>query len=289
MPVSKRTISDKATSERDILDFTPPSLAQMERALKLQSVYFDPQFFGWENIDRDRPALYVGNHTIYGTLDAPLIYLALYREKGVIPRFLGDSFHWKVPVWGKLLTDSGAVEGNRKNCTRLMEAGEHVFVFPGGGREVAKRKGEEYKLTWKTRTGFAAMAIEHQYPIIPVASVGADDTFDVLFDTYDFQQSILGRLLMKSKAVREQLRDGDVFFPLCKGIGITPIPRPERFYVSFGKPIDTSEFAGQARNLEAQWQLRKRVADALESDIAQLREYRKEAALPSWRERLIKR
>jgi hypothetical protein len=38
-----------------------------------------------------------------------------------------------------------------------------VLVFPGGGREVTKRKGEAHKVIWKERTGFARMAIEHGY------------------------------------------------------------------------------------------------------------------------------
>lgn len=275
--------------EKDILDFTPPPLATVERALKLRSMYFDPHFYGLDNVDRERPALYVGNHTIYGTLDAPLIYATLYREKNIVLRSLGDSFHWKVPVWRDILTQSGTVPGTRENCARLMEAGEHVLVFPGGGREVAKRKGEEYKLTWKTRTGFAHMAIKYQYPIIPVASVGADDAYEVVYDSYDFQQSMLGKLLMKSKVVREQLRDGDVFMPVSKGVGITPIPRPERFHFAFGEPIDTSEFIGQENNLEVQWQLRKRVQDALESEIAALRNIRSHEQLPGWRKLLTKR
>jgi hypothetical protein len=35
-----------------------------------------------------------------------------------------------------------------------------VLVYPGGGREVAKRKGEKYQLLWKERVGFARLAIE---------------------------------------------------------------------------------------------------------------------------------
>lgn len=279
----------KVAMEKDILDFTPPSLATVERALKLQSVYFDPRFYGLDNVDRERPALYVGNHTIYGSLDAPLIYATLYREKNIVLRSLGDSFHWKVPLWRNILTDGGAVPGTRENCARLMEAGEHILVFPGGGREVAKRKGEQYKLTWKTRTGFAHMAIKYQYPIIPIASVGADDAYDVVFDAYDFQASMLGKLLMKNKTVSEQLRGGDVFFPVSKGVGITPIPRPERFYFSFGEPIEPAEFAGKENNLEVQWKLRKRVMDALESEIETLKSLRAKDDLPVWRKLLVKR
>lgn len=275
--------------KKDILDYTPPPLEAVERALKLQSLYFDPRFYGLEYVDREQPALYVGNHSIYGSLDAPLVFSTLYREKGIVLRSLGDTFHWKVPVWRDIVTEGGAVPGTRENCARLMEAGEHVMVFPGGGREVAKRKGEQYKLTWKTRTGFAYMAIKHQYPIIPIASVGADDAFDIKYDAYDFQASMLGKLLMKSKAVAEQLRGGDVFMPFSTGVGPTFIPRPERFYFAFGEPIDTREFEGQEDNLEVQWKLRKRVMDAIETEIETLKQIRSHDELPAWRRLFIKR
>ena len=35
-----------------------------------------------------------------------------------------------------------------------MERGEAILVFPGGGREVMKRKDEDYVLIWKERLGF---------------------------------------------------------------------------------------------------------------------------------------
>ncbi|MGE5441823.1 MAG: hypothetical protein ACM3Q0_02020, partial [Bacteroidota bacterium] len=57
-----------------------------------------------------------------------------------------------------------------------------IVVFPGGGREVARRKGEQYKLIWKARTGFVRMAIRYGYPVVPFAQVGADDAFDILVD-----------------------------------------------------------------------------------------------------------
>jgi 1-acyl-sn-glycerol-3-phosphate acyltransferase len=68
-----------------------------------------------------------------------------------------------------------------------MRRGELVTVFPGGGREVNKRKNEQYKLVWKNRLGFARLAIQHGYPIVPFASVGAEHG--------DPNRSVIGRLL----------------------------------------------------------------------------------------------
>jgi hypothetical protein len=50
-------------------------------------------------------------------------------------------------------------------------------VFPGGGREMPKFKGEEYTLRWQGRSGFARLSLRHNYPIVPVGLVGGDDVY----------------------------------------------------------------------------------------------------------------
>ncbi|OUS30235.1 acyltransferase [Gammaproteobacteria bacterium 45_16_T64] len=275
--------------EKDVLDFTPPPLSSVNAAVKLTEAYFDPIFFGLDNISPEKPALLVGNHTIYGTLDVPLIFAEAYRERGVVIRGLADAAHYKIPGWRDLLHRSGIVVGNRHNCSRLMEAGETLLVYPGGAREVAKRRGEKYQLTWKTRTGFAYMAIKHQYPITPIASVGADDTFDIHFDAYDFKESHIGQWLLKNKRFNKIMRNGDVLMPICTGIGLSSIPRPERFYFSFGSPIDTTPFKGQEDDLEVQWHVRKLIGDALEKEIEMLQRFRESDSERSTLRRLLTR
>ena len=251
--------------------YTPPSIETVKRATAAARSYFRPQYFGLENVDPSQPALYVCNHTIYGFLDGPLLFQKLYEEKGIVLRALGDNAHFKVPLWGKMLKRGGSVPGSPENCTQLMENREHILVYPGGGREVAKRKGEQYKLTWKTRTGFARMAIEHQYPIIPVAALGADDAYDVVWDAYDLMESKVGQLLLKNKLINSVLRGGDLVMPLAKGVGPTLIPKPEKFYFLLGDPIHTDRFQGQHKNKEVQWQLRKEVMERIESQLDVLR------------------
>ena len=263
-----------AAVKHDILNFDPPSLKAVEWATALSRFYFKPQFFGLENVDALRPALYVSNHTIFGVLDAPLLFEKLYKDKGIVLRSLGDHFHFSVPLWRDILIEGGGVPGTRENCARLMQGGEHILVYPGGGREVAKRKGEQHKLTWKTRIGFAHMAIQHQYPIIPVAALGADDSLDVVYDAYDVMTNPIGRWLLNKKPVYDKLRGGDVLMPLAKGIGPTLIPRPEKFYFGFGKPISPEAFAGMENDKEQVWQFRKQVMDALEGEINQLKQQR---------------
>ncbi len=248
----------------------PVSPETMWRMTALARFWFSPIYLGLENVRKERPCLYVGNHTIYGVLDIPLYMARLYRDKGVVLRGLGDHFHYRVPLWREFVTQFGSVHGTPENCDALMDAGEHVMVFPGGGREVCKRKGEAYKLVWKNRTGFARLAIAHGYPILPMASVGPDNAYTILLDADDFLESLPGRLATSFGPVRRLLRDGEAVPPIARGIGPTLIPRPERFYFSFGRPIPTRAYRGRENDPDALMELRKKVEDSIHQQMGRL-------------------
>jgi len=246
-----------------------PSAAEIAAAQLLLEPWHlltSPRFFGLAHVPTDRPFLLVGNHTIMGVLDAPLLVLGLYEQTGVFVRSLGDHLHFRVPGWRDLLVRFGTVEGTRDNCRALMRAGEPVLVFPGGGREVFKHKGEKYRLIWKQRTGFARMAIEHGYPIVPFAAVGAEECYDILVDSDDIRRSPFGPLVETVAPRAEEIP------PLVRGLG--PLPRPERFYFQFGAPIETTAFVGRENDDATCRALRARVARSIERGIRVLLEER---------------
>ena len=82
-----------------------------------------PRFFGMTHAPTDRPALYVGNHTIMGVLDVPLLAMELYERRGIFVRSLGDHLHFQLPLWRDLVSAFGVIEGTRENCRAAMQAG----------------------------------------------------------------------------------------------------------------------------------------------------------------------
>ena len=245
---------------------------QMWRLTAPMRLYFSPQFYGLEKIDPNKPSLLVGNHTIYGVLDVPLMISRIYRDKGVLIRSLADHAHYDVPGWRTMLDRSGAVEGTRENCSELMQRGEHVLVFPGGAREVSKRKGEQYQLTWKRRTGFCSMAIANGYNIQPFAAVGPDDMYDILLDAEDILASPVGKMMKKAGLLEKNglLRGGDIIMPLTRGLGLSMLPRPERFYFAIGDEIDITPYRGREDDEDALFELRDKVAFAIQDLIGEL-------------------
>jgi 1-acyl-sn-glycerol-3-phosphate acyltransferase len=269
--------------------FQPPVKSDLNWLATPLNAWFAPKFLGTEHVDAATPALYVGNHTVYGLIDISVFCAELYSTHGIYLRGLADRNHFMLPGWRDTLVRLGAVMGTRENCSALMEGGEQILVFPGGGREVMKRKGERYKLIWKNRTGFARMAIRHGYPIVPFASVGMEDAYDILWDAEDLMNSPLGKLLSRMGITQEYLRNGEIIPPVSRGLGLSMVPRPERLYFGFTERIDTTRYEGKDDDEKAVYDLRDRVRDAIRDEIARLHEYRKKDRETSWIRRLINR
>ena len=155
-----------------------------------------------------------------------------------------------------------------------MRQGENVLVFPGGAREVFKRKTESYQLLWKERYGFVRLAIEHGYTITPYATVGGEESLEVMLDAGDYMRSPLGRYLTASGIAERHLRGGEELPPLVRGLGLTPLPRPEKMYFVVGKPIDMRPYRGHHEEPGTLRRVRDRVARHLESLIAEGQQHR---------------
>ncbi len=241
-----------------------PPQKQLERAMALLEPWrklVAPKFLGMDLLPTERPLLFVGNHTLYGVLDIGLLWRELLLKHDIFLRGLADHAHFKIPFWRDLMAVWGAVDGTRENCAALMAAGETILVFPGGAREVAKRRGEEYRLIWKERMGFARMAIAHQCTIVPFASVGVDDAFEIVLDANDVLASPIGALLRKLD-VRE-----DFILPLARGLGPMMLPRAERFYFEILPPIETRGLADTEDDARV---LRDRVRDSIQAGLDHL-------------------
>jgi 1-acyl-sn-glycerol-3-phosphate acyltransferase len=226
----------------------------------------DPYVEGLEHLSPNEPALYVANHTTLGILDIPFFYIALKEQVDISLRVLAHRVFFKVPAWSRIMRSMGAVEGTRENCARLMAQREHVLVFPGGGGEVAKAKGQKYQLLWKDRIGFVKMAAAHGYPIIPFASVGAEECYDILLDRYDLAKSPIRPLLKYIPLKFEEIP------PVVVGWGGTLLPKPERLYFKFLQPIQTKSVSPD--DDEGCYKIRNEVKIAIESAISHLFEVR---------------
>ena len=119
---------------------------------------------------------------MYGVLDSPMLIVYLYTEHQVAVVSIADHSHFYLPLWRSVVKKFGAVDGVPAYVREAMRQGYSILVFPGGGREVLKREGEQYQLIWKQRYGFLKLAQEFGYDIVPFAALGGDEVFDIGFD-----------------------------------------------------------------------------------------------------------
>ncbi|OSX79746.1 hypothetical protein BU14_0071s0001 [Porphyra umbilicalis] len=197
-----------------------------------------------------RPLLFVGNHTSLGILDLPLLVTHLVATHGLALRSLAhpvhfDQFSAALPGWGALLTDLGAIPASPRNYVRLLASGQPTLLFPGGAREVATRSTDgKYELQW-AEGSFVRAAARYGALIIPVASVGVEDATAIVADGPQMQAAPLVGNAVRA-AVAAAGFDGADLMPL-----VAPTGGGERFYFSFGAPIDAAAFDGDADELFA--------------------------------------
>jgi 1-acyl-sn-glycerol-3-phosphate acyltransferase len=248
---SSRSVSLPRAPDRRQLDRLTTILAPFRRVAQ-------PKVLGLGHIPH-RGVLFVGNHSRYALLDLPVMMGELWARRRIVVRALGEHAHYAIPVWRDLLTMGGMVRGTRKNVRALMREGQSILVFPGGTGEVFKGRGQDYKLMWKERLGFARLAIEFGYPIVPFAAVGAEEMFHVVVDR-DMPIAAQASALMRRLV-------GVPLPPIARGIGATLLPRPERLYFWFGQPVDTSQYRGDGEDDAAARAVRDEVRTAVQAGI----------------------
>ncbi len=129
-----------------------------------------------ERLPRRGPFVMAANH--YTELDVLYMIDLIWRIKR-LPRFLAKSSIWKVPVVGKVMTDSGQIPverggggaaGSIRGAEKVVADGSAVVVYPEG--TLTREPG-----LWPMRgkTGAARIALEADVPVIPVAHWGIQE------------------------------------------------------------------------------------------------------------------
>ena len=240
----------------------------IKRLSALSKVYFTPTFIGAEQLDASQPAMYVGNHSMYGVLDSPMLIDYLYNEHQVAVVSIADHSHFYLPLWRSVVKKFGAVDGIPAYVREAMKQGYSILVFPGGGREVLKREGEQYQLIWKQRYGFLKLAQEFGYDIVPFAALGGDEVFDIGFDANKVVQHQYFQKLLQVPQLSRLLRKGEVIPSLPKHL----IPKRLPFYFKFMPRQSLMHI----ENLEQLQQFRDLIAAEIYTGLADLRVLRQQ-------------
>jgi 1-acyl-sn-glycerol-3-phosphate acyltransferase len=244
----------------------PPASSEQGMSYRLTKLLFNPVLVDTDNIP-ERPCLFVGNHSLFA-LDGMVLGPVMLHELGRFLRPLGDRFLWNDKTEQNLL-NQGAVIGDPLVGSALMENGHDLLVFPGGAHEATKTAKQKYTLQWKERYGFVRLAAQHGYTIMPFALVGPDEFYNHLMEGRDLPDSALGKLLTRLGLLSEDTR-ADMLPPIPAGALGSLIPKPQRCYLQFGKPVDTSKHAGKKLTKKQMQTIRGEVSGQIEKMLAEL-------------------
>jgi len=192
--------------------------------------YWRVELTGVEHIPNFGRALLVANHSGVLPTDGAMIAYGISEHHPAhrLARAMVANLFPSLPFFSSLLNKTGQVLAHPDNGRRLLESDELVLVFPEGYKGVGKLFKDRYKLARFGRGGFVKMAVEAQAPILPVAVVGAEETYPMLANIKP-----IARLI------------GFPFFPITPTFPLLGlfgvVPLPSKWYIDIGEPIDTSQ------------------------------------------------
>jgi 1-acyl-sn-glycerol-3-phosphate acyltransferase len=215
----------------------------------LSSLYFRGEVRGLGNIPEDGPVLLVGNHSGGNlTPDTHVFTLAFCAYFGVERRFyqLAHNLVLSMPGLG-MLRKFGTVAASPDNMRKALESGAALLVYPGGDYEVHRPSWERHKVDFDGRKGFIRQALRHDVPIVPVVSIGGQET--ALFLS---RGEGLAKLLQLDKLFRLKVLPISIAAPWGLNIGDMTghIPAPAKIVIEVLPPIHLREEFGEEPDVD---------------------------------------
>ncbi|MBA2240653.1 MAG: acyltransferase family protein [Solirubrobacterales bacterium] len=144
----------------------------------LMHAYFRPKVRGLEHIPSEGPVLLVGNHS-GGTLIADTFVFAyeFYDHFGADRDFhqLAHDLVFAVPGLATL-RKYGTVPASHENAERALDRGAALLVYPGGDWETYRPSWRSAEIDFAGRQGFINLALAKDVPVVPVVSIGGQET-----------------------------------------------------------------------------------------------------------------
>ena len=214
--------------------------AAIDRTAKLLKV----EVSGLENLPSGR-VLLVANHA-FGW-DIVFAMSAIRARTGRQVWALGEHVWWKIPIARRLAAALGVVDGTPENADRLLSRDQILLVLPGGVREALKPLELRYRLVWGNRYGFVRAAIRNHAPIVPLASIGADEVFDLVGNAF-----ARGSRWLRGTGI-----------PIPRSARLLPIPHLVQMKFVLGEPIPPPATPEAANDEIVVRRLRREVEGAL--------------------------
>jgi 1-acyl-sn-glycerol-3-phosphate acyltransferase len=213
------------------------------------SLYFRGEVRGLGNIPEEGPVLLVGNHSGGNlTPDTHVFTLAFSAYFGVERRFyqLAHNLVLSMPGLG-MLRKYGTVAASPDNARKALASGAALLVYPGGDYEVHRPIWEGNKVDFDGRKGFIRLALEHDVPMVPVVSIGGQET-----SLFLSRGEHLAKLLQLDKLFRLKVLPISLAIPWGINVGdmMGHWPLPSKLTIEALPPIHLREEFGDDPDLD---------------------------------------
>ncbi len=205
----------------------------------LASLYFRADVRGLDRIPAQGPVLLVGNHSGGNVPPDTFVFTLAFCSYFGVERPFYQLVHNLVALYPALgwLRKFGTVAASPDNARLALQSGAAVLVYPGGDYEVYRPSWQRHVVDLGGRKGFVRLARETGVPIVPVASVGGQETALFLG-----RGQGLARLLMLDRVFR--LKSVPISVALPWGLNVTDwlghIPLPAKITIEVQQPIEAT-------------------------------------------------
>ncbi|MDQ4072289.1 MAG: acyltransferase family protein [Actinomycetota bacterium] len=216
----------------------------------LASLWFRAEVRNLERIPDRGAVLIVGNHSGGNVAPDTIVFtLAFSTYFGVERRFyqLAHNLVLSMPGLG-FLRKFGTVAASPENAEEALDSGAALLVYPGGDYEVHRPSWQSATVDFGGRKGFIELALEKGVPLVPVVSVGGQET--ALFLS---RGEWLAKLLRLDRMLRLKVLPISLALPWGLNVGdmLGHLPLPAKITTQVLAPIDLRERYGKTPDPDA--------------------------------------
>jgi 1-acyl-sn-glycerol-3-phosphate acyltransferase len=205
------------------------------------------------NVKRIPPAggvMLVSNHSGGMVTPDPFVFVPAFYDAFGYHRPVYTLGHYGLLAFSgplsTLLRRLGCIEANRENAFAALRSDAVLMVFPGGDYDSFRPTFSANTIDFDGRTGYVEAALEAGVPIVPIVSIGGQET--QLFLT---RGKSLARRLGLGARTRINILPLSIGFPF----GLTPmlpsnLPLPSKIITEVLDPIDITGRFGEDPDID---------------------------------------
>jgi 1-acyl-sn-glycerol-3-phosphate acyltransferase len=237
----------------------------------LATLWYRGEVRGLGNVPDEGPVLLVGNHSGGNmTPDTLVLTLAFSAYFGAERAFYQLAHNLVLSMPGLAdLRRFGTVAASPANAREALDSGAALLVYPGGDYEVHRPSWERNRVDFDRRKGFIRLALDRGVPLVPVVSIGGQET--ALFLT---RGEGIARTLHLDRLFRLKVLPISLALPWGLNVGdmLGHLPLPAKIAVEVLPAIDLRAEFGDDPDLDEVYDYVIRLMqDALDSLAAERR------------------